>query len=417
MKASGKSICLVAQGMREPNCRLQPWRYLLEVARGLACSGHTVTILTDSVPEDTGPEDTGLGSIPRGAAGPEVVDGVSVRRLASVSSPRRGANRELERAIGVLDPQVMIWHLGLTSLLHQSVAPAEGRLSVGVFTSPLYRIGELSRLGLLKLARGYQLSGLHLIGSLLPAWLLRREDIESRLSALVVQTQTTRRQLLERRLWRGRLEVIPPAVDQAWLACQGDREAARRALGLSSTDVVVVYFGPPEPLRGLPTLLRAFALAYPQDTRLQLLVLPRQGDGRPAALEHHLRALGIAQVTRLVDGFMTPEQLVQHVSVGDLVALPFELLPSDAPLSPLEARALGKPLVTTRVACLPELACGEDCYLAEPTDPVSLAQTILRSAARLSCDPPQVRDHSPAGKTARTWRAVGEAWSHLIQNL
>jgi hypothetical protein len=90
--------------------------------------------------------------------------------------------------------------------------------------------------------------------------------------------------------------------------------------------MVVVYFGPPEPLRGLPTLLRAFALAYPQERRLKLLALSRPRDGHPAGLDRVLRALGIQQVTRLVDRSMEPEQLARHVAAGDLVALPFELV-------------------------------------------------------------------------------------------
>jgi glycosyltransferase involved in cell wall biosynthesis len=345
------------------------------------------------------------------------MEGVPLRRLASASSPRWGANRELERAIGELDPQVVIWHLGLTSLLHQSLAPAEGRLSVGIFTSPLYRFGELARLGLLRLARGYRLSSLHLVGSLLPARLLRRRDFESRLRTLVVQTHTTRRRLLDRRLWRGKLQVIPPGVDPAWLTWGGDRQASRRRLGYSDSDLVVVYFGPPEPLRGLPTLLRAFALAYPREPRLKLLVLSRPRDGHPAGLERPLRDLGIQQVTRLVDGSLDPEQLARHVAAGDLVALPFELVPSDAPLSPLEAQALGQPLVTTRVACLPELAPGEGCYLAEPSDPVSLAQAILRCAAAGRGGSKQGMNNSHPHKTIRNWSAVGEEWTHLFQSL
>ena len=42
-----KSVCLVTSGLVEANLRLQPWRYLHEVARQLAGQGHYVTVVSD----------------------------------------------------------------------------------------------------------------------------------------------------------------------------------------------------------------------------------------------------------------------------------------------------------------------------------------------------------------------------------
>jgi glycosyltransferase involved in cell wall biosynthesis len=49
-----RSVCLVTSGLNRSNRRLQPWRYLLEVAAGWR-GGHTVTLLTDSLPVETRP--------------------------------------------------------------------------------------------------------------------------------------------------------------------------------------------------------------------------------------------------------------------------------------------------------------------------------------------------------------------------
>ena len=104
----------------------------------------------------------------------------------------------------------------------------------------------------------------------------------------------------------------------------------------------------------------------------------------------------------------------------DLVALPFEIVPSDAPLSLLEAQALGKPVVTTNVGCLAELVSQGAGYLAQPADPHSLAQALRQAACDL---------HTQAGRTAptngaletrreaRSWQQMGEEWSSLIQSL
>jgi glycosyltransferase involved in cell wall biosynthesis len=130
----------------------------------------------------------------------------------------------------------------------------------------------------------------------------------------------------------------------------------------------------------------------------------------------------------------------------DIVALPFELVPADAPLSILEAQALGKPIVTTRVASLPEMAAAGVSYLAEPADPVSLAQALLEAAVDLgrqqsedslavarepldslavacrpldslavACRPLEPPEQDK--RMIRSWRKVGEEWSQLVQAL
>jgi glycosyltransferase involved in cell wall biosynthesis len=289
---------------------------------------------------------------------------------------------------------------------------------IGIFTSPLYRPAELARLGAGRLVRGHRLSGLHLLCSLLPDALFRRQDLENRLRALVVQTETTQRHLQERRLWRGSIEVIQPGVDSVWLSPH-DGDAARRALGYANNDIVVTYFGSPAPLRGLPTLLRAFAQARHQEAALKLLVLSRQPAGQISKESRQrqrlLQRLQIDNVTRWLDGCLEPFELACYVAAADIVALPFELAPSDAPLSVLEARALGKPLVTTRVACLPELAAGGEHYLAHPADPLSLAQAILQARAGLRKNAIQTAERGDCGGIPRPWQAMQAQWAQYIQ--
>ena len=115
------------------------------------------------------------------------------------------------------------------------------------------------------------------------------------------------------------------------------------------------------------------------------------------------------EFTRLVSATLPAAELASYVAACDLAALPFELVPSDAPLAPLEARALGLPLVTTRLACLPELAQGGPHILAEPGDTGSLAAALLRAATQLRQLPPD--DPAPA---PRPWEAVGEEWERYL---
>jgi glycosyltransferase involved in cell wall biosynthesis len=396
-----KSIALIISHLRPNNLRLQPWRYLCEVAAQLHRLGHAVTLIGDEAPSMAG------------------LAGITVQRLASARNPQWKANRSLANAIRQVNPDIIIWHVGLTSFLHQNFDLGAGEPSIGIFTSPLYELKELMRLSPPKLIRGYQLSGMALMGSLLPSPLLRARMSRAGLEALVVQTETTRQSLQARRLWLRPLHVIPPGVDEVWRDSRPHPiDEIRRAWGYSENDTAVVYFGSPAPLRGLPTLLEAFKLAQQSNENLKLVVLSRQREGEfdPRRLkELHWHETQGCPCIQIVEGMLSPERLASVVAACDVVTLPFELVPSDAPLSLLEGRALGKPLITTRVTCLPELA-GSHAYLAKPGSRAELTYALLQAAQELKQGG---KGNNPQNKSRPVtgWEEVGAAWSQLVQNL
>ena len=396
-----KSIALISSGLGHSNLHLQPWHYLYKVAVQLHQLGHPVILIGDEQPA--------------------VVDlaDIHVQYVASTRNPKWKTNQMLAKAVRQANPDVIVWHVGLISFFHQNFDLGLAKPAVGIFTSPLYRIKDLKRLSMGKLLAGYRLSGMAVIGSLLPTPLLRTWMRGVNLDALVVQTETTRRDLEGHRLWTRPMHVIPPGVDEVWLDGHSRTvQEIRRACGYSKGDKVVVFFGSPDPLRGLPTLPEAFELARSIDESMKLLVLSRQRSGTPGAKRwgdsrglDPQESIGV----RVVKGLLPPDILASYVAAGDVVVLPFELVPSDAPLSLLEARAMGKPLVTTRVACLPELA-GEDAYLARLGDPAELALALLQ-ATREHRFPGKRPDPQPCNRSIMGWEKVGEAWSQLIQNL
>jgi glycosyltransferase involved in cell wall biosynthesis len=399
MSADKRSVCLIASGLSGDNTRLQPWRYLLEAAKQLDQLGHPVTLISDDKSGMTG------------------LHGIGVQRLASAGNPRWKANRALAESARQLNPDVIVWHVGLTSFLHQDFNLGLKKPALGIFTSPLYRARDLRAPGPGKLLAGYRLSRMAVIGSLLPAPLLRARMSGASLAALVVQTETTRRMLQRRALWQRPIHLIPPGVDGSWLRAHSQTsQEVRRTRGYAADDTLVVFFGSPAPLRGLPTLLEAFELARRSDGSLKLLALSRRQGNEPAWQGRRpsgapLNTSGV----QVIEGLLAPGELASYVAAGDVVALPFELVPSDAPLSLLEARALGKPLVTTRVACLPELA-GPRAYLAQPGDRLGLAKALLQAAQQARQR--KAGAHPPCDPTpAWGWEQVGAAWSQLIQSL
>jgi glycosyltransferase involved in cell wall biosynthesis len=133
------------------------------------------------------------------------------------------------------------------------------------------------------------------------------------------------------------------------------------------------------------------------------------------------RQIGRSQldgVAHVVDGTLTEHELALRIAAADVAALPFELVPSDAPLSVLEARALGVPVVTTRLGCLPELAAGDDALLAHPGDPRSLCEALLAAVSRSSDRLGSARCGGARAKSGpHSWDEVGAQWSALVARL
>ncbi|HRQ42059.1 MAG TPA: glycosyltransferase family 4 protein [Chloroflexota bacterium] len=380
---------------------MQPWRYLFEVACQLSDLGHAVSIITNG-------------------ASPAFVppaENVTIHHLPTVSNPWWKPNRALQQTIQQLKPDVIFWHVGLTSFLHQRLRHAGAAPIVGIFTSPIYHLRELAPLGVERVVSGFHLTLVHILGTLAPKWLLRRLATNNhQLQRLVVQTETTRQMLLSTGVWLKNIDVIKPGVDEVWSQFQTNRgNDLRVRLGYHPGDKVVLYFGSPAPLRGLHTLIKAVQQAATAVPDLKLIILSRrhtseliQEDAQLRQLLAHSETEGRVQA---INGYLEAEELVAHLAVADIVALPFELVPSDAPLSLLEAKTLGKPVVTTTSACLPELVADSPHYLARPADTDSLADALIRAVNDLDCE------QSHLFPTRRTWQQVGSEWAHLIQGL
>jgi hypothetical protein len=236
-------ICLVSSGLDERNRRLQPWRYLFQTAEALTQDGHDVFLVSDGYPRLS----------KRGT-----VEGLPVIRLVSLRNWPWRENSGVLRAVADLLPDVVLWHLGLTSFLHLDTLKHISPPVIGIFTSPIYTPQELSRLGFLRLLRGWRLSAIHVLGLFVPGALIRRVLRRGLIERLVVECETTCTRLIQRGVPPDCVCVIRPAIDLAWFEMEllpAERAQVRAELGFSSETFVVGYFGPPTPLRGLPILL------------------------------------------------------------------------------------------------------------------------------------------------------------------
>jgi glycosyltransferase involved in cell wall biosynthesis len=148
-----------------------------------------------------------------------------------------------------------------------------------------------------------------------------------------------------------------------------------------------VYFGRVAPEKGLMTLIRAAAAAR-QPVRIV-------GTGPQLDKCRALAAELDANVTFV--GYLTGEALQIEVRNARAVVLPSEWY-ENAPLSLLEAYALGKPVIGARIGGIPELVRDRETGITFPSGNVEALAAVLDELSRAPDD--QV---AALGHTGRTW--------------
>lgn len=162
---------------------------------------------------------------------------------------------------------------------------------------------------------------------------------------------------------RERFVHLPNFVDAARFG-PGDAEGAAAGRGF-------LYFGRLSPEKGLDTLLRAAALSR------QPVTVVGAG-GQEAELRALAASLG-AEVAWL--GYRSGEALHAAVRAARAVVLPSTWY-ENAPLSLLEAYALGRPVIGARIGGIPEMIReGETGVSFAPGDAEALAEAMARFAA------------------------------------
>jgi glycosyltransferase involved in cell wall biosynthesis len=211
-------------------------------------------------------------------------------------------------------------------------------------------------------------------------WLRKTGQVLSRLADWrVAISEHVRRFLLELELAKpDRIRVIPYGIDPVpWRDAARRRSVERCRLSLESDEIVVGIVARVIEGKGHQALVDAVRIARADVPALRLLVagagpaLPRVRASVPSDERQAIRFLGFVDD---VAGFM---------SACDVVACPTEPeLGEGFGLSALEAMAMGRPVVATRVGSLPEVVLdGESGLLVEPHATADLAAALVRLAS------------------------------------
>ncbi|QIO24115.1 glycosyltransferase family 4 protein [Haloarcula sp. JP-L23] len=356
------NVAVVCFGFEPSNLRKQPWRYVHELVTNLPEDGLELTVITDVDRSETA--------------------GIEIRTVEKILGAT-GPTSEVLTAIQREDPDVVVSLIGSTNFVRPStIASATDKPTVGIFAGPLYSLSEILNVGLGELYRNHPYLAVHLAGSLAPDWAIRTRS--AAFTHIVTLTAENKTRLRSAGVDTP-ISAIPPGIDEFDLKrpARPDIDAVREELNPEGVPMIL-YFTSPLTLRGTDTLVKAFARV--RRTRpCKLVVLSRQDGGGLTRDEKYIQRLAIERSVGnsldLVPRNLSPEGVKTYLTAADIVALPFKIVQASVPISILEAMSMGKPVVSTKTAGIPELL-DDERQLVEPADLSSLTQALYSLVSR-----------------------------------
>jgi len=174
------------------------------------------------------------------------------------------------------------------------------------------------------------------------------------------------------------------------------RQDFMQALDLTHDHVVTIYQGvdttlyhpsplpePPilgmvarlDPVKGHRYLLEALALLRPRDAVVRLKIIGQQENTKQAELEALAGRLGVADAVEFLGFQADIPALMRACTIGIIASTGSEAVSRVA----LEWMASGRPLVATRVGCLPEIVADRgEGILVDPKNTTALAEGLAK---------------------------------------
>lgn len=351
-----KKIAIVSYQFQLSNIRLQPWRYVYEIAKRLPNYGWDSVILTDSC-----------------ADGNNKFAEVSVRDSLHLSPFKIN---KLINTIDDISPDVILWPLGPKSFAYFPLFRKLKQRLIGYIPGPILNLADLQA------AYHSRLLNESLLAVL---WMLSRVfrwggQMSSCFERVIVLSESNRNAMVKMGVDTNRIDVITAGRDKKLQAYTTFQEKTGREKG-KSRKKTALYMGWPKKVRGIDLLLDAFSIASKKNKNLHLKILAR-GDGTKdhEKLHHCVKMNPARECITVVDGFLSKEEVLKHIQECDFGVLPFIQVPADRPLSFLEFLEAGKPVVSTDATGIPELIGNRRGIIANRVDSNSLADALLKMA-------------------------------------
>lgn len=330
-------IVFLTYGLTQGNCRLMPWRYVLEVAKGIIQTGNDATVITDM----------GHDSIDIG------------ERLLATKALTGGFSKEnmqYRDCIGRIRPDAIYVPVSRRSAISRKISLPETIPHFAYFPSAWYE--AKSTWGVCRHLPPRD-ACVYLVESLVPGTHLVRTLRREGFVGMVTITEYTARKLLENGWDESMLKTLPPGIDlfrQSGKAPEAFKKNVPRINGRQ----YLLFMGPPTAIRGVYFLLEGFDRAADVLPNVLLVCLLRKGMREAEALRMKRTVKELRHVDRviLIEENLTEEDIVAFIKGSRAVALPFLVVPSEIPLAVIESMILNKPVIITETGGTSEFIGG-----------------------------------------------------------
>lgn len=254
----------------------------------------------------------------------------------------------------------------------------------------------------------------HRVARGLETLVLRKAD------AVITISDGLRAEVLRRGVPGNHITVVPNAVDAVKLALDpsaADRRSARQRFSIADSHVLG-YVGSLFAWEGLELLLRALLVVRAQRRDVGLLVVG--GGPQEKELAETAKKLGVTEHVTFT-GRIPHKAAIEAYNAIDLLVyprLPMRLTDAVTPLKPLEAMALGKPLVASDVGGHRELVRDRETgVLFRAGDCNALAAAILDVLSDESLRSRLVERGIQFVRQERSWEKVVESYEPVYRSL
>lgn len=372
------AFCL--PGYNKEHVKLQPWLTVYRISLELLKLRDIVHVITD-------------------AENPSKNEGINIHYVDTL---RRAGNAKIENILNSLNP-----HSVVTTVTPLSLATSGWYKSLRKFRSfaltsyPFYRRVELLKAITHLNFKEFKSYGRH---AFVPSGIWSR-SLKGNFDGIISQSKRTSKIISAKLNAKPPVHVIPPGVEkQFWKP--GDP-----VLGKSRKSSFL-YVGDPSDIRGFKVLLDSFSKIKVENIFLRILA--RGSDETLVNLiESDVKKRKLSDRILVKGGWLPPNELRDEIRSAKAIILPFLLVPSELPVSVLEAISCGTPLIVTNIDGLPD-AVDKAGIVIPQGDSICLAKAIerihtdpkLHQKLRMEC----IKKRG----NLLTWESVALRWREVL---
>ena len=354
-----RKIVIVSYQFQKKNLRLQPWRYVYELAIRLPKYGWSVSVLTDKY----------SGVI-------ENINDIALQELTEISPY---AKNKLLFFLDKLSPDIILWPLGAKSIAYIPILAKLKIRIAGYIPGPILKTSDFFAAYKAKLPKECFAAALWVLACKF-RW---GKLMKSFCHEFIVLSDENRRKMVSMGVDQSMIHTITAGRDKK---IENSNHLYREKILTAVThhpesEKVALFMGWPTRVRGIELLLNSFTLVARKYNNLRLKILARGKDSDAHKKLHFLVKRHFARKKiEVIDGFLNKNDVQSHIKKCDFGILPFIQVPADRPISFLEFFAAGKPVVSTDVSGISELIGEDRGAMSNGCNPRKLAEQILKFA-------------------------------------